>query len=81
MNFSPAINEETDLAVERAGKKSHPARQLDSNNAGRRNIFALQAFYLFSLGGIEPRSIAANFIDKTILVFSMSVKPITPAIK
>lgn len=62
-DFSPAADEQADLAVEREGLKRNLAGEILAENIFRRHAPAVKPLQLFDLRGSQSRRIAVNFVN------------------
>lgn len=62
-DFTFAVDQQTDLAVESTGKKGQFPGQFIAENIFRRDGAAIKTFQRFDLLGAQPRCIAEYLID------------------
>ena len=62
-DFTFAVDQQTDLAVESTGKKGQFPGQFIAENAFRRDATAIKTFQRFDLLGTQPWCIAEYLID------------------
>jgi hypothetical protein len=58
-----AVDQQTDLTIESAGKKRYLPGKVIAENAFRRDAAAIKTFQRFDLLGAQPRCIAEYLID------------------
>lgn len=62
-DFALAVDQQTDLSIEIAGKKGYLPRQVIAENSFRRDAAVIKTFQRLDLLGAQPRCIAEYLID------------------